>query len=138
MKYVSIRELSELTNSDRETVKKRLVGLDCKDGKNRAKLFRSDVALRKVMGMQGATDGEAISSVEAQRQLTIARKMQIDLEMEVTRKDRIPLDALEMVNDEVFSNVAGMLKTRLDKVLDKQTLDDLLKEMRSIGGRQRG
>jgi hypothetical protein len=86
----------------------------------------------------GATEdaaGLTLTSAEASRQLTIARKEQIDLEMEVTRRQRIPLDVLDTINETAFSNVVGMLKAHEGKMLTAAAIGDMLGELREIGAR---
>ncbi len=45
--------------------------------------------------------------------------------MEVTRKERIPLDVVEEINDEAFSNVAAMLKSHTGKFLTEELVNDI-------------
>jgi hypothetical protein len=45
------------------------------------------------------------------RQLNIARKNEIDLDMEIKRKERIPLEVVQAVNDSVDQEVAGIIKS---------------------------
>ena len=131
MPNLSVNELAQLTRKTRATVTRRLDGIPFLDGPKSAKLYPSHVALEKIY--QGdESGGEFITNAEAPRLLTIARREQIDLEMEVTRKERIPLDVLEDVNDRAFSNVAGMLKAHEGKVLTTDGIADMLTELRSV------
>jgi hypothetical protein len=87
MKLVSINELTHLLGMQRETIRKRLAGLTPVDGPQQAKLYDSKQAIHAILGL--TKDGDtAIDYNEAQKQLAVARKQQIDLEMEVTRKER--------------------------------------------------
>jgi hypothetical protein len=73
--------------------------------------------------------------MEAQRLLTVARRKQIDLEMEVTRRERVPLEVLEEINEEAFSNVAGMLKANTGKALTEELVNDLYALFRDIAAK---
>ena len=132
MPNLSINELSGLTGKTRATVKKALDSIPFLDGPNSAKLYPSKVALEKLYHAPDKDGGDFITAAEAQRQLTIARKEQINLEMEVTRKERIPLDVIESANDTAFSNVAGMLKAHEGKTLTSEAIGDMLTELRSV------
>lgn len=134
MPRLSINELATLTGKTRATVTKRLDGIDPAEDKGKVgKLYDSKIALEKIYLAANESGGEFISSAEAQRQLTIARKEQIDLETACTRKERISLDVLEETNDEIFSNVAGILKAHEGKKLSSESIGDMLSELRRIG-----
>jgi hypothetical protein len=123
-----------LTGKTRKTIRTKLQGVPYEAGKLSQKRYESKVALEIIyVGATEGANGAAITSAEAARQLTIARKEQIDLEMEVSRKDRIPLGTLEEINDRVFSNVAGMIKAHEGKTMTPQAIGDRLTELRSIG-----
>lgn len=132
MQRLSERQLIGLTGFDRATVSKRLDGLPFDPGPRRAKLYDSTAALAKIYQRGGDDPGGFVDQAEAQRLLTLKRGEQIDLEMEVTRKERIPLDVLEAANDRVFSNVAGMLKAHEGKTLSAAAIGDMLGELRSV------
>jgi len=134
MPTLSVKQLSEYCGKTRETIGKRLDGVKFTEGAKAAKLYDSKTALEAIY-LRGSNTGESefIDTAEAQRQLTVARRDQITLEMEVTRKDRIPLDDIEAVNDRVFSNVAGLLKAQVGKTLTPELLTDLFTELRGLG-----
>ena len=131
MPQYSVKQLSAITGKTRQTVGKKLDGLPFTDGAKGAKLYDTKTALERIYGCSTEDGSEFITAAEAQRQLTIARRQQIDLEMEVTRKERIPLDVIEAVNDRKFRNVAGLLKAHTGKVLDVELLDDIFAELRA-------
>lgn len=129
---VSINRLSELTGFARKTVVLRIDGLPNKK-KGPALMYDSRRALSVLYhGASEEDGGGKVDAAEASRQLTIARRQQIDLEMEVTRKERIPLDVIEAKNETVFSNVAGLLKAHLDKPLTAALTADIFTELRNI------
>lgn len=136
MPFLSINELHQLTGKTRATVTKHLDGVSFKDGPKKAMLYDSQVALERLYrGESSGDDGEPISKLEAERQLTIARKNQIDLEMEVTRKERIPLDVVDEIDELALTNIIGMLKAQEGKTLSPELIGDILTEMREIGAK---
>jgi hypothetical protein len=122
MKEVSVNELSVLTGCTRETVGKKLEGVTFKEGPKGAKLYDSEKALRLVLGVAEINEkGEVMSQAEANRQLTIARKEQIGLEMEVLRKERPRIEEVLEVFDDIFDDVAGIVKS--SDLSDDQKID---------------
>ncbi len=137
MRELSEIQLSELTGKTRATIRKKLSNVTHKPGPHRARLYDSTVALGAIYG-QTEEDGAAfVSSPEAQRQLTIARKEQIDLQNEVLRQERVPIEDLNEINEEALGNVAALLKASTGKVLDEEMVNDLFTHMRDIGAKIR-
>jgi hypothetical protein len=133
MPFLSINELHQLTGKTRATVTKHLDGVSFKDGPKKAMLYDSQVALERLYrGESSGDDGEPISKLEAERQLTIARKNQIDLEMEVTRGDRWPKDDVESIHEASLSNIAGLLKSHEGKPLSAELIRDIFTELREV------
>jgi hypothetical protein len=133
MPFLSINELHQLTGKTRATVTKHLDGVSFKDGPKKAMLYDSQVALERLYrGESSGDDGEPISKLEAERQLTIARKNQIDLEMEVTRGDRWPKDDVEAIHEASLSNIAGLLKSHEGKPLSAELIRDIFTELREV------
>jgi hypothetical protein len=133
MPFLSINELHQLTGKTRATVTKHLDGVSFKDGPKKAMLYESQVALERLYrGESSGDDGEPISKLEAERQLTIARKNQIDLEMEVTRGDRWPKDDVESIHEASLSNIAGLLKSHEGKPLSAELIRDIFTELREV------
>jgi hypothetical protein len=131
MPLLSINELHKLTGKTRATVTKSMDGLTFQPGPKSGKLYDSKLALAKLYGVAGEDGTGSVTAQEASRLLTIARRQQIDLEMEVTRKERIPLNVLTMINERIFSNIAGMLKATEGKVMTHETISDLFSELKS-------
>jgi len=131
MPEFSIQQLSRITGNTRETVGKYLEKAPHKDGKKGAKLYES----AKVLALRDFRneEGPALSGQEAARQLSVARKQQIELEMEVLRKERIPLEVIAESDAAVFSNIAGLLKAHEGKLLDEILLADIFTELRQVG-----
>ena len=134
MQEVSINELHKLTGHTRATVEKKLNGVPYKDGPKQAKLYDSEVALSRIyLGEKREKDGEDdfIAPAEAARQLTVARKQEIELNMEVTRKERIPLEDIQEVYGEFFGNASGMLKATLGRQMTEEMIRDILANLRA-------
>lgn len=131
MKLVSISELSALTSKTRETVGKALRNIRSEPGPNNAKFYPSDVALERVYGV--FEKGDAVSLVDAQRQLAVARRQEIEVNIEISRKERIPLEDVNEVNEEALMNVAGVLKAHVGRVLTMESVNDMFTELRGVG-----
>lgn len=135
MKISELR-LAELTGRTRATIRKRLADTPHEKGPHKARLYESSVAL-EILFRGNAEGGETLSLHEEQRLLTRARREEIELNMQVLRKERIPLDDIAEINDRAFSNIAGILKSRLGKFFDDATLQDCFAELCGIGERLR-
>ncbi len=126
MRLVSQNELSVLTGVDRILCAKRLEGVKFTPGPRKAKMFKSDEALRAILlGTSAGENGTIITPQEAKRQLDIARKQEIDLGMEVTRKERIPIEVLNEVNGQTFDGINGILKTCIGKTFTEENFGDI-------------
>lgn len=134
MKF-SINELSQMTGSTRATVTRKVANLPFEDGTKGAKLYESRPALEAILIGPVSEEGQPVSYNEAQRLLSIAKRHEIELGMEVTRKERIPLDVLETVNEKALSNVVGILKAHEGQLLTVEVIGDMLAEMREIGAK---
>jgi hypothetical protein len=123
--WVTVNWLAEVTGKHPATIKKRTAALDCnKDGK-----FDSKIALQAIyIGVSG----DKVTTEEAIRQLNVARKQEIDLGMEVTRKDRIPIEDCLAVNDEIFQAIAGILKSNRDRQLTDSHINEILDSLREV------
>lgn len=130
MSLRSLRELAELTGKNVDTVKARLDRVPFQPGPKNAKLYKSPVALERIYSNTELVDGEPITQAEATRLFTIKRGQEIDLNMEIKRKERIPLETVEEINDEVYRNLAGILKAQEGKFMSVDAINDLLAELR--------
>jgi len=134
MPKLSVNQLSEFTGSTRATIIKRLEGLPFDNGPHKSKLYDSKAALyRIILGAAEDSGQSTISPQEATRQLTIARKEQIDVEVEVAKKKRIPIELVNEVDEQALRNVLGILKAHEGKVLTTETLTDMIAELHSVG-----
>lgn len=125
-------QLHQLTGVARGTISKRLDGLPFEPGSRNSKLYRSREALERVLQVTNDASRK-ISPQEASRLLTIARREQIELEMEVTRKERVPTSEVSELLDVTFANVGGLIKAHRDKVLSEQVIEDIFTELRDAG-----
>lgn len=139
---LSINKLSLLTGKTRESIGKKLAGVPYTLGggdQRPGKFYDSKVALevlylgRRADGGDEEQPGRPVTIQEAARDLSIARKKEIDLKMEVLRKERIPIEVLSEINEGVFLNIAAMLKTHEGKTLTPELLNDIFAEGREIG-----
>lgn len=86
------------------------------------------VALRAARGAKGGGN-----LADANLRLAVAKEEQIRLDMEVTRKERIPLDDAEEYNDRALQNCAGILKAHEGKPLSPALIQELFAELRTMG-----
>ena len=115
---ISELRLAELTGKTRATIRKRLANTPHEKGPHKARLYDSKIALEIIY--RGETEGgETLSLHEEQRLLTKTRREEIELNMQVIRRERIPLDDIAEINERAFSNIAGILKSRLGKQFDE-------------------
>jgi hypothetical protein len=88
-------------------------------------------ALEKIYcGSFTELDGEFISTAEAVRRLTIAKKEEIDLDMEIKRGARIPLEDVKEIVNRAFTSVAATLKANRDKVLTESQINEIFTLLR--------
>ncbi len=131
---VSIYWLGQATGKHPATIKKRISNLN-PDPKGK---YDSVVALEAIYcGLQEA-NGEFISTPEAVRQLTIAKKDEIDLDMEVKRGERIPVADCLAIDNEVFQSIAGTLKANAGKHLTEDVTNEIFDGLKQWAGRLNG
>lgn len=140
MHYIGVNEAARLTGKSPTTIKKITIGAGLKHrkgGKAGTTHEYSSAALLQAiyLGNQEGDDETLITTEQAQRQLAIARRKEIDLNMEVTRGERIPLEDIEAINDSAFSNAAAMLKANTGKVLDEELVNDIYAQFRDIAAK---
>lgn len=73
----------------------------------------------------GDKEAETIQKINAERRST-------ELNMEITRKERIPLEQLNSVNAECFGAIEAIIKANRDKVLTQDVIDDINGAMRDV------
>ena len=128
MAQVSVNQLSEWTGKDRRTIKSRTAGLK-RDVDGR---IASADALEAIYFGKPGDNGEFVSTPEALRRKTIAQEKEILLDMEIKRKERVPLSVCMEVDDEIFQSIAGTLKSRKGKKLTEQIINEIFGLLREI------
>lgn len=139
---LSINKLSLLTGKTRESIGKKLAGVpfnlgggDARPGKFYDSKFALEILYlgRRADGGDEDVVGRTLTPAEASRDLNIAKKAQIELAMETARKERIPIEDANAVNEEIFLHVAALIKTHTGKILTDELVNDLFTSMREIG-----
>lgn len=118
---LSINQLSDLTGRDRRTITTRLKNLAHVDGAKGAYLYESAEALELIYAAKG---GKA--------DLDQKRCEQIDLDMSIKRKERIPLPIATSLWDAGLQSFAATLKAARGKILDTTKINELLEVLRSV------
>jgi len=131
---VSVYWLNQATGKHTATIRKRIANLN-PDSQGK---YDSAVALEAIYCGLVESEGSFISTPEAVRQLTIAKKSEIDLEMEIKRGDRIPIADCLAVDNEVFQTVAGTLKANRGKVLSEEVTNEIFDGIKEWAGRLNG
>lgn len=134
MEYLGVNQASRLTGKSPTTVTRRAANLPFLGGENgTAKKYEAPALLEALYcGGTGSGDSSAVTTEQAQKELAIARKQQIDLQNEVLRKERIPLEVVEQINQEAFANMAAMLKAHTGKTLTEELINDIYTQHRDI------
>jgi hypothetical protein len=118
---LSINQLSELTEKDRRTITTRLKDLAYVDGEKGAHLYNAPEALELIYGAKG---GKA--------NLEQKRCEEIDLNMEIKRKHRIPIAVPLTANDQAVQSLTATLKAAKGKTLTAELINDLIGKIRDI------
>jgi hypothetical protein len=113
------------------TVKRRTTGLQ----RDTAGKLNRIQALEAVFISTVETKDGRITTQEAVRQLTVEKALQVRLQNEITRKERIPIDDVSEVTDQVFRTMAAIIKSKCDKVLTVEVINELFAELRSFPDR---
>jgi len=129
---ISEYQIAELTKTSTKTVRSRLIDLPHKPGPRNAKLYESHIALGVLYGVGAEYKKGIVTPQEAARQLTLARTKEIDLNMEVTRRERIPLEDVEEHNEAVLQNVAGIFKASEGRKLTPELIQEIFAELRRM------
>jgi len=121
---VSIKKLSELTGRHRQTIAKNLVDLLAVDGEKGAKLYDSQQALPLIYAVDNL---EAARAEQARSQAALNKVRE-----ETLRKQRIPLDLVISVHDQVLQAMSATLKAAKDKVLTVDLINQIFADFRAI------
>lgn len=118
---VSINQLAELTGQDRRTITKRLERLNFSEGSKGAHLYDSHDALDAIYLSESPRDA-----------LDQKRCAEIDLNIEIRRKQRIPLKVVTAVWDACLQSFTATLKAAKGKKLDTKKINELIERLRSV------
>jgi hypothetical protein len=125
---VTINWLAECVGMHPSTVKRRTTGLQRDTA---GKLSRVQALEAVFIGTVETKDGW-ITTREAVRQLTVEKALQVRLQNEITRKERIPIDDVNAIIRPVFQSIAAIIKSRLNKVMDLDTINELFDQLRNV------
>src|SRR5215472_9544060 len=122
--HVTLNWLAHCAGMHFNTVKKRLEGMVReKDGKfDRV----------KALGRLYIGDHGEVTYSEAMKGLALARKEQVELANECTRKTRIPIEDVMAVSNEAFQAIAGIIKT---SGLPLKSINEIFALIRQVGER---
>ncbi len=132
MALISENQASDLTGKDRRTIKRLAEGLAFSDGPKNARLYESRALLERIYLGEPGKDGANVTSFEAVRLLNVKRAEEIELDMEIKRKERIPLAICAEIDDQIFQSVAAILKSRKGKKLDAAAINEIFTQIREI------
>jgi len=121
---VSIKKLSQLTGRHRQTIVKNLVDLLALDGEKGAKLYDSQQALPLIYAVDNL---EAARAEQARSQAALNKVRE-----ETLRKQRIPLDLVISVHDQVLQAMSATLKAANGKVLTVDLINQIFADFRAI------
>src|SRR5437879_13416486 len=124
---VSAYWLALHTRKHPATIRKRIEGLE-KDKKGKVDDFAALEAI--YCGITPGNNG-FISTPEAVRQLTIAKKEEIDVELQIKRGNWLPKQEVAAAYNELFQSIVGILKAHRRK-LGEEKLDEILGQLREV------
>lgn len=125
--HLSISELSELTGRDRRTVAKQLSDVPHIAGERGAMLYESSEALPLIYAVDNV---EAARAAQARSQASLNAVREEDL-----RKQRIPIQIILDLIDEVFQSVGSTLKAAKGKKLTPERINELFDKFRAAPSR---
>lgn len=137
MKLAGINEIAAFLGVSRETVRKKIADMSFVDGPNSAKLYDSSKASRAIFGSGATGNGRSIDYAQAQCELAVARKEEIELNMEVTSRTRVPIEVCDTIDERTFTNVAGLIKSHEGKPLTAALIGDIFSELRQLSSELR-
>lgn len=88
--------------------------------------------IKSLRDRKDGIDESGISEASARKALNIARCAEIELGMEVTRKERIPIEILNDVNDDILQTVSALIKAHKGSLLTEEIINDIFSAFRSI------
>lgn len=125
MKLISESEIARLTERDRRTVASLLEGIESQAGPRGAKLYKSNEALQAIYGNKTGSTLDAAKIRLAEEQANLAKTRN-----ECLRKERIPIEIPLMAADAQLQSFSAVLKARLDKLVPRKTINEILEALR--------
>jgi hypothetical protein len=122
--HLSISQLSELTGRDRRTVAGKLADIAHVAGERGAMLYESTQVLPLIYSVDNL---EAARAAQARSQASLNAVREHDL-----RKQRIPLQTVLALMDEVFQSIGSTLKAAKGKKLTADRINELFDKFRGI------
>lgn len=124
---ISKSHIAALTGHTRATVTKYLSGFKSQPGEKGAESYEST----EVLLLRAPTSGGKISNADAIRDYNVIRTEQVELDIEIKKKERIPLEDVKTAHNEAFNAVAGTLKANSGKVLDIDLINEISSQIRA-------
>lgn len=123
---LNVSQAALLSGKTRETVSRTARELQSVNGAGNAKFYDSRKLLQALyLGVTGPTYSEA------QRLLALARRKQIEIDIMIKRKTRIPLDDVESACSLCFRSIAAIIKANCGKFLTVEVINDIFSTMRN-------
>ena len=127
---LNIRQLSRLTGKMRETIGDRLHGLP-HTLTNGHKLYDTQAALELIYIGKTGDDG-GITEAESRRRLNIAKTRSLELDDEIKRKTRIPIDLILDLYAASYGQIVAIIKGQHDKLMTLDAINECFAALRGI------
>ena len=128
---VNISDTARATRKNRATVARAAQELPYEEGEDGGKYYDPHLLFQALyVGVGGP------SYSEAHRLLTIKRTEQVELQNQLTRKERIPIEDVSATANEVFMAIAGTIKANQGKVLTESLINDMFSTLRNWATRE--
>lgn len=110
LRYLSMSQLADVTGVDRRTIKARLEGIEPHEKHGKAIIFDSHQVLPIILGV-GTEDPKLVSKALREEQLRYekARADKIILDMEILRKEVVPIDDVCKAVEKEYTYVRATL-----------------------------
>lgn len=128
---LNIRQLSRLTGKPRETIGTRLVSIP-HVLTNGHKLYDTQAALELIYIGKTGDDG-GITEAESRRRLNIAKTRSLELDDEIKRKTRIPIDLIIELYEATYGQIVAIIKGQLDKRMTLDAINECFAQLREMG-----
>jgi hypothetical protein len=127
---LNIRQLSRLTGKMRETIGDRLHGLP-HILTNGHKLYDTQPALELIYVGKTGDDG-GITEAESRRRLNIAKTRSLELDDEIKRKTRIPIDLILDLYGATYGQIVAVIKAHHGRLMTLDAINECFAALRGI------